>query len=118
MRISVALATYNGERWIREQLNSLTNQSLLPYELVISDDNSGDRTLDVVEQFAAAAPFPVRIARNDNRLGFADNFINALRHCTGDAVAFYLNGIRPRGVLKLHYFASYKMRKASQVFAL
>jgi glycosyltransferase involved in cell wall biosynthesis len=88
MLISVALATFNGERWLREQLDSLANQTLLPYELVISDDNSYDRTLEVVEDFAANAPFPIRIVRNDNRLGFADNFISALRHCTGEAVAF------------------------------
>jgi glycosyltransferase involved in cell wall biosynthesis len=57
--------------------------------LVISDDQSTDRTLEVVEQFAAEAPFPVRVIRNDTRLGFADNFMRALRNCTGEAVTYF-----------------------------
>jgi Glycosyl transferase family 2 len=86
--VSVALATYNGERWLRDQLDSLSCQTLLPHELVVSDDHSADRTIKIVEEFAAHAPFPVRFIRNKTRLGFADNFINALKHCSGDAVAF------------------------------
>jgi glycosyltransferase involved in cell wall biosynthesis len=88
MKVSIALATYNGEQWLRDQLDSLACQTLLPCELVVSDDQSTDRTLEVVEQFAASAPFPVRVIRNDTRFGFADNFLRALRHCTGEAVAY------------------------------
>jgi glycosyltransferase involved in cell wall biosynthesis len=88
MKVSIALATYNGERWLREQLDSLACQTLPPHELVVSDDQSADRTVEVVKEFAAASPFPVRVIRNDVRLGFADNFINALRYCTGDAIAY------------------------------
>ncbi len=88
MKVSIALATYNGERWLREQLDSLARQTLLPCELVVSDDQSTDRTLEVVREFAATSPFPVRIVDNDRRRGFADNFIHALRSCTGDAVAY------------------------------
>jgi len=88
MKISIALATYNGERWLREQLDSLARQTLLPCELVVSDDESTDGTLDVVQQFATSSPFPVRVLRDGVRRGFADNFINALRRCRGDAVAY------------------------------
>jgi rhamnosyltransferase len=88
MKVSIALATYNGERWLREQLDSLAQQTLLPYELVVSDDQSTDHTLDVIRQFSVSAPFPVRVVDNDRRRGFADNFIHALRSCTGDAVAY------------------------------
>jgi glycosyltransferase involved in cell wall biosynthesis len=88
MKVSIALATYNGERWLREQLDSLAGQTLPPHELVVSDDQSADRTVEVVKEFAAGSSFPVRVIRNDVRLGCADNFINALRHCTGDVVAY------------------------------
>jgi glycosyltransferase involved in cell wall biosynthesis len=88
MKVSIALAMYNGEQWLREQLDSLARQTLLPDELVVSDDQSTDRTLEVIEQFAGEAPFPVRVIRNDARIGFADNFMRALRHCTGEAVAY------------------------------
>lgn len=88
MNVSIALATYNGESWLRDQLSSLANQTLLPCELVVSDDQSTDRTVKLVEEFAVTSRFPVRVIRNGVRLGFADNFISALRHCTGDAVAY------------------------------
>jgi hypothetical protein len=88
MKISVALATHNGESWLREQLDSLTRQTLLPCELVVSDDHSSDHTLEIVEEFAASAPFPVKVIANRDHLGFADNFIRALRHCQGDATAY------------------------------
>jgi len=60
-RVSVALASFNGALFIREQLDSLAAQILLPYELVVCDDCSSDKTVGIVEDFAKAAPFPVRI---------------------------------------------------------
>jgi glycosyltransferase involved in cell wall biosynthesis len=45
-KISIAMATYNGERFLREQLDSLYNQTVEPYEVVISDDCSKDSTLE------------------------------------------------------------------------
>jgi glycosyltransferase involved in cell wall biosynthesis len=88
MNVSIAMATYNGEQWLREQLDSLARQTLPPGELVISDDQSTDGTLEVVRQFASTSPFPVRVVKNQLRQGFADNFINALRSCDCDAVAY------------------------------
>ncbi|MGA7522939.1 MAG: glycosyltransferase family 2 protein [Acidobacteriaceae bacterium] len=86
-RISVAMATYNGERYIREQLDSIASQSLLPHELVVTDDGSTDATLAIVEDFARTAPFSVRICRNEVRLGFADNFMKATSLCQGELIA-------------------------------
>jgi glycosyltransferase involved in cell wall biosynthesis len=89
MHISIAMATYNGEAYIREQLDSLANQTLLPKELIVCDDGSTDRTLEIVEQWSkTAAPFPVYIFRNEERLGFADNFLQAASYCEGDLIAF------------------------------
>ena len=75
--VSVAMATYNGARYIRHQLDSLANQARLPCELVVCDDRSNDDTLDVVQAFARDAPFPVLVRRNETHLGFGDNFIAA-----------------------------------------
>jgi glycosyltransferase involved in cell wall biosynthesis len=88
VHISVAMATFNGERFLREQLDSLSQQELLPYELVVGDDGSTDNTLEVIEDFAARAPFPVHIASNPKNLGFGDNFLTAARRCAGDWIAF------------------------------
>jgi len=88
MRISIAMATYNGERYLAEQLDSLARQTLSPCELVVSDDGSTDRTLEVVEQFARHAPFPVRIFQNETRLGYGENFLKAASLAEGDWIAF------------------------------
>ena len=87
-RISVALATHDGERFLREQLDSLARQTLPPTELVVQDDASTDGTLAVLDDFARDSPFPVRIASNESRLGFSTTFLVAASRCEGDAIAF------------------------------
>lgn len=88
VRVSVAMATYNGERYIREQLESIAHQDVQPLELVVTDDGSTDATLQIVAEFARYAPFPVRAFRNETRLGYADNFMKAASLCRGDLIAF------------------------------
>jgi glycosyltransferase involved in cell wall biosynthesis len=86
--ISIALATHNGEKYLEAQLASLAAQTRLPAELVISDDCSNDRTVEIANAFAARAPFPVRIFRSEAQLGFRDNFLLAARYCEADLIAF------------------------------
>jgi glycosyltransferase involved in cell wall biosynthesis len=86
--VSVALATFNGEKYLAPQLESLAGQSTLPAELVISDDRSNDRTVEIARDFATRAPFPVRIFCNERQLGFRDNFMRAVEHCGSDLIAF------------------------------
>ena len=59
MKISIAMATYNGSKYIREQLNSFLGQTLLPDELIVTDDCSSDDTEEIVRDFARLAPFEV-----------------------------------------------------------
>lgn len=87
-RISVALATYNGERFLREQLESLANQTLLPSDLQVGDDGSSDGTLQILEEFRESAPFPVVVHRNDTNLGYGENFIQTALRCQGEWIAF------------------------------
>ncbi len=86
-RLSVAMCTYNGARYLEEQLQSLAAQQRLPDELVACDDGSTDETVALLERFSATAPFPVRIVRNPENLGFRRNFAQALDLCTGDLIA-------------------------------
>jgi len=88
MRVSVAMATYNGERFLADQLASIAAQALAPHELVVCDDGSTDRTREIVRDFAAGAPFAVDLHVNEHRLGFGDNFLRAASLCKGDAIAF------------------------------
>jgi glycosyltransferase involved in cell wall biosynthesis len=86
--ISVAMATCNGEKFLRDQLGSLSRQSHLPDELVVTDDCSIDQTVQILKEFQALAPFVVRISVNERRLGYAENFLRAASRCKGDLVAF------------------------------
>jgi glycosyltransferase involved in cell wall biosynthesis len=86
--IAVAMATYNGERYIEEQLESLAQQTRLPDELVVADDASVDNTRALVANFAKNSPFPVRLHTNERQLGFRNNFMNAANHCKSTFIAF------------------------------
>lgn len=87
MRISVAMATWNGERFLSEQLASIARQTRLPDQLVVSDDASDDGTLEILDRFAADGPLDVLILRNRSRGGFVANFLRAMGACTGDVIA-------------------------------
>ncbi len=52
MKISVVVAAYNGEEFIKDQLQSIVNQSVRPDEIVITDDGSSDQTLDILHDFS------------------------------------------------------------------
>ncbi len=84
--LSVALASFNGERYIAEQLESIAQQYRLPDELVISDDASTDSTTDIVLRFARHAPFPVQLLEHSERLGSTRNFQAAICACNGDII--------------------------------
>ena len=58
-KISIALGAYNGARFLPEQLESFSAQTVLPDELIVSDDCSTDATAEVIREYARAAPFPV-----------------------------------------------------------
>jgi glycosyltransferase involved in cell wall biosynthesis len=88
MRTSIALATYQGARYLSQQLESFLNQVRPPDEMCVSDDGSTDETLDVVRAFASTAPFPVKLVVNPIRGGVNKNFENAVMHCTGDVILF------------------------------
>jgi glycosyltransferase involved in cell wall biosynthesis len=82
------MGTFNGARFLAEQLDSILAQSRLPDELVVCDDRSSDRTPEILGRFAQSAPFAVRIHRNESQLGWFANFLQASSKCGGDLIAF------------------------------
>ena len=82
------MATYNGGRHLRAQLESIAAQSLLPAELQIGDDGSTDDSAEIVADFARTAPFPVAFHHNAERLGYGGNFLAAASRCSSEWVAF------------------------------
>ena len=84
--ISVALCTYNGERYLAAQLDSLLAQSYEPLEIVVTDDASSDSTLAILADYARRDP-RLRYSRNAANLGFLRNFELTVRACRGSLVA-------------------------------
>ncbi len=80
------MCTYNGERHLRAQLQSLRDQTRHPDELIICDDASHDSTLAIIDSFAQTAPFAVHIQKNTKNLGYVKNFEQAISLCTQDIV--------------------------------
>jgi glycosyltransferase involved in cell wall biosynthesis len=85
-RISVAMCTYNSERFVGGQLESIRNQTRPPDELVICDDGSSDGTMEYVARYAESAPFEVRVHVNERNLGSTKNFEQAIGLCEGQIV--------------------------------
>lgn len=86
MKISIAICTYNGEKYLPEQLQSILNQTRPPDEIIVSDDNSRDSTVEIIESFAAQSPIPFHIHRNQTNLGSTKNFEKAIGKCGGDII--------------------------------
>ena len=85
--IAVVMATYDGARWLPEQLASIAAQTRPPERLIVSDDGSGDETVALLERFAEGARFPVQILRGP-RAGVGDNFWHAAAVAGCDLVAW------------------------------
>lgn len=86
-KLSVALCTYNGARYLQAQLESIASQTRPPDELVITDDCSTDSTAAIVRAFASRAAFPVRFQVNDHNVGSTRNFERTIFRCAGDVIA-------------------------------
>ena len=87
LEVSVVMCTYNGARYLREQLESIARQSRLPAELIVCDDGSDDETVAMLYAFARQVPFPVRIFENPARLGSTRNFDQAIGLASGELIA-------------------------------
>lgn len=83
MKISVCMATYNGEKYIFEQINSILSQLNSNDELIISDDNSTDNTINVIKYFQDNR---IKLFINQKRIGVISNFENALIKASGDYI--------------------------------
>jgi glycosyltransferase involved in cell wall biosynthesis len=86
MKTSVAMCTYNGEKYIKEQLESILNQSLSIDEIIVCDDGSNDKTIRIIEQLQLQHPNKITLHKNPINLGSTKNFEKAIYLCTGDYI--------------------------------
>jgi hypothetical protein len=85
-RVSIALATFNGAKFLEVQLESLIRQTFPPIEIVVADDGSTDGTLEILGRYAAK--IPLRIIATDGGHGPTRNFERAMKACRGEFVFF------------------------------
>lgn len=85
--ISIALCVFNGEKFLPDQLKSISEQTRLPDELVVVNDTSSDNSLQIIQAFEKTAQFPVIIHTNTAQLGPAKSFKKAFELCTGEYIA-------------------------------
>ena len=81
--ISVCMATYNGSKFIKEQIDSILCQLSMDDELVISDDHSTDETFDIINSYNDSR---IKFYFNSRRKGCTHNFEHALMHASGDYI--------------------------------
>ncbi|KIM06024.1 MAG: alpha-L-Rha alpha-1,3-L-rhamnosyltransferase [Sulfurovum sp. AS07-7] len=77
------MATYNGEKYIKEQLNSILVQLGVDDEVIVSDDGSSDRTVEIIKSFNDSR---IKIYNNSKEKGYTRNFENALEKASGDII--------------------------------
>lgn len=85
-KISVAMTTYNGEKYLREQLDSLYSQTRIPDEIIVTDDLSSDNTVKILEEYKKNKGLKYFI--NEKRLGVNKNFEKSVGLCSGDYISF------------------------------
>jgi glycosyltransferase involved in cell wall biosynthesis len=87
--IDILLATYNGEKFLKQQIDSILAQSNQDWQLLIRDDNSSDSTVNIIKDYAVKYPHKIRLIEdNRGRLGPALNFGKLLEHADNDYVMF------------------------------
>jgi glycosyltransferase involved in cell wall biosynthesis len=85
-QVDIALATYNGERYLLELLNSIDRQTCADWHLFAGDDGSTDSTVEILKAFSAAHPQKVTLLPCGNRLGAKANFSKVMSACRSDYV--------------------------------
>ena len=84
-KISIAIATYNGEKYLSKLLDSLFEQTVLPDEIIVSDDCSTDSTVQILQHYSNRHPF-IKVICNERNIGVNKNFETAVLNCTGDYI--------------------------------
>lgn len=85
-KISVVMTTYNGGKYIEQQLKSVLNQTVPPDEIIISDDCSEDNTITVIKDVIGNRSKTVHIIKNKENAGYIKNFRNVILKAAGDYI--------------------------------
>lgn len=88
MKLSVLMITYNHEKYLAQALDSVLMQQVdFPYEIVVGEDGSTDKTPEIVRAYQRRFPEKIRVVNSDTNVGMHQNFIRTYRACRGDYIA-------------------------------
>lgn len=88
LKTSVAMCTYNGARYVIEQLQSIEQQTYLPDEVIICDDCSQDDTVSLIQTYAKSSKLAIKLFQNQTNLGYKQNFAQSFKLADGDIIFF------------------------------
>ncbi|MBW1613592.1 MAG: glycosyltransferase [Deltaproteobacteria bacterium] len=85
--IGIVIATYNGERYLYEQIDSIFSQSLQPDKIIVVDDCSTDGTTDIIAKYRKKYPEIIVFVQNEKNLGYVKTFERGISRCQTDYIA-------------------------------
>lgn len=86
MKISVALITFNGSKFIKEQIDSILNQNEAVDEIIIFDDQSTDNTWNLLVEFQRKYSNKIYLFQNEKNIGYYANIQQAIKRCTNEII--------------------------------
>ena len=87
--VSIVLCTYNGAKYLSEQLESILAQTYPLHEIIIQDDNSTDETVNIIHEYACKYSL-IKFFKNNSAHGVNGNFLSAMQRATGDLLSQFL----------------------------
>lgn len=87
-QVSIVMASYNGESYIREQIDSIINNTYSDWKLEICDDGSLDGTISIIKEYVEKYPNRIFFHENDKNLGVVQNFLEGAKRAEGNYIMF------------------------------
>lgn len=86
--VTVVMSTYNGEKYVAEQIDSILASTYQDFEIMISDDGSKDATLSIIKEYEAKMPDKIHVNQNERNLGYILNFLQGICKTSSDYIMF------------------------------
>ncbi|MCQ9628121.1 glycosyltransferase family 2 protein [Cetobacterium somerae] len=87
-KIDILLSTYNGENFLEEQLNSIVKQTYENWKIIIRDDGSTDKTVEIIKKYMKRYPKKIKVIENNGNLGAAKSFMSLINYSNSDYFMF------------------------------
>lgn len=84
--VSIVLSTYNGEKYLEEQIESILSSTYKDFELYATDDGSQDDTMEILGRYKEKYPDRIHVSQNETNLGVTMNFLNAISKMTSEYI--------------------------------